>query len=165
MTTFSSDAHLGPLLRLRARLTAWYAAAFGVVLLSLGLGLFFVVRHQLSGQLDESLVAATREIVDAARIREMETANARGPVVDAIDELHIPDRALFLLDTSGNPVRPAQAPDWVRAAARATAATGAFDYQQEEEREGHTLRAHALRFRLQSGQPLVAVATADDGAD
>jgi signal transduction histidine kinase len=142
------------------RLTIWYVATFGLIILLLGAGLFMVIRYQLSKQLDDSLHSATEELVRAARIREVEAAGARGRVIDAVDELNIPDRILYLLDTHGTPVKPDTAADWIRAAAREAAKAG----QTTAQRDTHddvTLRLHALRFKLASGRQLVAVAVAD----
>jgi len=148
-----------PLQQLRRRLTWWYVATFCGILLLLGGGLFVTIRRQLSMQLDASLHSATVELSRAARIREME-AGARGRVVDAVEELHIPDRALFLLDTTGRPVTPDTAPAWVRAAARATRTTTTRAMTRELPDEVQ-LRLQAERFSLASGVPMVAVAVAD----
>src|SRR5512144_87090 len=98
-----------PLGRLRRRLTAWYAATFCAILALLGSGLFLTVRHQFTEQLGQSLRDATAELRRAALIREMEAAGAQGKVVDAVDELHIPDRTLYLFDADGRVVKPAHA--------------------------------------------------------
>jgi signal transduction histidine kinase len=90
----------------------------------------------------------------------MESASAQGAVVDAVDELHIPDRTLFLLDSAGGPIKPATAGTWIRAAARQAAALGSFDTERDTTGD-RTLSLHAERFRLASGQLLVAAATAD----
>jgi len=123
------------------------------------MGLFAVISYQLSQQLDDSLRSATLELVRAARIREME-AGARGRVVDAVDELNIPDRMLYLLDVNGNPVKPAKADNWIRQAARKAGASGQIILQNDVP-EDKTLRLHAMRFKLASGRELVAVAVAD----
>src|SRR5207249_8491053 len=81
-----------PLARLRLQLTAWYAGVFSLVLALLGAGLFLTIRHQMSRHVDRSLSAAAAALEQAARIRETERDSARGVVVDAVDELHIPDR-------------------------------------------------------------------------
>ena len=149
-----------PLARLRRRLTFWYAVTLSLILLLLGGGLYGVIHFQLELQMDESLRHATNELMRAARIREMEAASAHGTVVDAVDELHIPDRTLYLLDSAGSPVKPEEASAWVREAAR-RAASGESVTLEAESRGDHTLSLHAQRFRLQSGRPLVAVAVAD----
>jgi signal transduction histidine kinase len=154
-----NSSFLQPLRQLRRRLTAWYVVTFCAILLLLGGGLFVSIRHQLSTQLDESLQGATSELVRAARIREIE-AGASGRVVDAVEELHIPDRNLFLLDTAGRPVRPDTAPIWVREAARMTRSAVTREVVREEPSEVQ-LRLHAERFVLASGTPMVAVAVAD----
>src|SRR5438270_10450488 len=97
---------LQPLARLRLGLTAWYLATFGAILVLLGSGLFVVIGRQFARQLDDSLHDATVELERAARIREMEAKSARGQVVDAVEELHIPDRSLYLIDAKGEAVTP-----------------------------------------------------------
>jgi len=151
---------LRPLARLRLGLTAWYLATFGAILVLLGGGLFVVIGRQFARQLDDSLHDATVELERAARIREMESKAARGQVVDAVEELHIPDRSLYLLDTSGQPVTPTIAPEWIRLAAAAAAREGRVQ-RDLDPRRGNTLRLDAERFTLASGTPFVAVAIAD----
>ncbi|MEP7346304.1 MAG: ATP-binding protein [Gemmatimonadaceae bacterium] len=154
-------APLNPaLVRIRTRLTLWFVATFTVILLALGGGLFVVIRHQYLQQLDRSLVDATTELIRAARIREMEADSASGNVVDAVDELRIPERALYLLDAEGNAVRPAIAETWIREVARAAAVTGRVEREVEVSGD-RTLRLHAERFELASGTPMIAVAVAD----
>ncbi len=148
-----------PLARLRLRLTAWYAATFGLILLLLGGGLFLSIRAQISRQLDISLRQATRALQGAARIREIERRTARGNVVDAVDELHIPDRTLYLLDPDGTPVKPGVAPAWIEAAARVAARDSSVDLQRDT--RDATLRLHAERFAVPDGRVYVGVAVAD----
>src|SRR5690242_6183394 len=151
---------LRPLARLRLGLTAWYLATFGAILILLGGGVFVVIGRQFARQLDDSLHEATIELIRAARIREMEAKTARGQVVDAVEELHIPDRSLYLFDAAGRPVTPASAPAWI---VRAAIDAGRIGHLQREQdpRRGHTLRLDAERFTLASGAPMVAVAVAD----
>jgi signal transduction histidine kinase len=156
----SSRVGIQRLVRLRMRLTIWYVATSGLIILLLGAGLFAAVRSQISQQLDDSLVSATQELARAARIREVEAAGARGRVIDAVDELNIPDRQLYLFDLQGNPVKPTTVDGWVRRAA-AHAATNGQVTEQRDTPEDRTLRLHALRFQLASGRSLVAVAVAD----
>ncbi|HEY6088457.1 MAG TPA: HAMP domain-containing sensor histidine kinase [Gemmatimonadaceae bacterium] len=162
MATEASSSRIGlqRLVRLRLRLTFWYVATFGLIILLLGGGLFVVISHQLAQQLDDSLRSATLELVRAARIREMEAAGARGRVIDAVDELNIPDRILYLLDLNGNPIKPAKADDWIRRAAKEAGKVGQVTVQSNFP-DDITLRLHALRFKLASGKQLVAVAVAD----
>jgi len=147
-----------PLDRLRLRLTAWYAATFGLILLLLGGGLFLTIRSQMSRHLDDSLRLAVGELMRAARIRELEARTARGAVVDAVDELHIPDRALYLLATDGSPVKPPVADGWIEAAARTAAQRGSVDL--EVSLAGRRLRLHAERFTV-PGRTYVGAAVAD----
>jgi len=161
LATEASSRHgIQRLVRLRLRLTIWYVATFGLIILLLGGALFSVISHQLSQQLDDSLKSATFELVRAARIREIEAAGARGRVIDAVDELNIPDRTLYLLDLDGKPVKPASADEWIRQAATQSAKVGEVTVQHEAS-DDITLRLHARRFALASGKQLVAVAVAD----
>jgi signal transduction histidine kinase len=133
-----------------------------LILILLGVGLFFSVRYQFSRQLDDSLHSATLELVRAARIREMEASSARGRVVDAVDELNIPDRILYLFDIDGKPVKPATAARWISEAAREAAQSRLGQLTLDREMpDDRTLRLHALRFTLASGHPFIAVAVAD----
>jgi len=149
-----------PLARLRLRLTAWYVATFGLILVLLGGGLFFTIRAQISRHLSDSLRLATTELMRAARIREVESRTATGAVVDAVDELHIPDRALYLLEPDGTPVKPPRAEEWIREAGRQAARDGRVDVQWEGPHE-RALRLHAERFTVPGRKTYVAAAVAD----
>ncbi len=156
----SSRLGIQRLVRLRLRLTIWYVATFGLIIVLLGGGLFAVITYQLKQQLDDSLRDATLELVRAARIRELEQESVRGRVIDAVDELNIPDRILYLLDVQGNPVKPSKVDPWIIEAARQAGKLGQVTVQNSTP-EDKTLRLHAMRFKLASGQQLVAVAVAD----
>ena len=149
-----------PLTRIRIGLTAWYAATFGLILVLLGGGLFTVIRSQITAQLDASLEAATEQLIRAANIREMEEVEAHGQVVDAVDELHIPDRQLFLLSANAAPFKPAAAPEWVTRAAQRAMATGDATLNARV-RHGHVLRIYATTFRTSKGTGYIALAAAD----
>ncbi|MEO7965681.1 MAG: ATP-binding protein [Gemmatimonadaceae bacterium] len=156
--TATSRQH--PLRRLRLRLTVWYIGTFFVILLLLGAGLFVTIRRQLSHQLDDALRSATTDLARAARIRQIESTSAHGQVMDAVDELHIPDRTLYLVDRNGGAIRPDTAPEWVRAAARRAGLEGRADEARELAGD-RTLLLHAERFALPNADTLVAVAVAD----
>src|SRR2546430_2409932 len=151
---------MDPLARLRLQLTAWYAGVLVLVLALLGTGLFLTVRRQMSRHLDVSLRAAAAALEQAARIRESERAGARGAVVDAVDELHIPDRALYLLDDDFHPIKPAVVPDWTRDAFR-HAARAKHGYRDLDAPDGHGLRLYVERFTGTTGTPYVAAVVAD----
>ena len=155
----SSSSNLG-LAALRRRLTFWYAVTLSIILLLLGGGLYSVIHSQLTQQLDDSLVSAARELERAARIREME-AGATGKVVDAVEELHIPERSLYLFDSTGRLIKPDTAAVWIRQAARA-AATGAPVRMEREAGHEHDLSLFAERFKAPSGRVMVAAALADE---
>lgn len=149
-----------PLTRLRLQLTLWYAGVLLLILLVLGLGLFHAIRRQISRQLDLSLVAATHALEQAARVREVERAHARGPVADAVEELHIPDRMLYFFDSTGAPIIPAAVSPAFAATARDAARTGSVDRTIDGPGD-HDTRIHAERFTGGSGARYVALATAD----
>src|SRR5207245_79884 len=148
-----------PLAQLRLRVTRWYAGVFTLILGLLGIGLFVAVRHQVSRQLDLSLEGATAAVMRAARIREAERA-PQGAVVDAVEELHVPDRALYLFDDRGRPITPPRAEAWMQSAALEAARTGRADRSIETPAD-HVVRLHAERFTGASGAVYVAAAVAD----
>jgi len=80
-------------------------------------------------------------------------------VADAVDELHIPDRALYLFAAGATPIKPADAPDWIREAAREAERAGAA--HRDLEREDHIVRLYAERFSGANGRVYVATAVAD----
>jgi signal transduction histidine kinase len=81
--------------------------------------------------------------------------------MDAVDELHIPDRTLYLFDSAGVPLKPDSAPEWLRKVAVEAAYTGEVLRNHHNHGEGE-LRVYAKRFRLDSRTPRVALATADN---
>src|SRR5204863_2246028 len=96
----------------------------------------------------------------AARIRETERASARGAVVDAVDELHIPDRSLYLLDEHERPIKPAEAPGWVLEATH-QAVRSKHGYSNLEAPDGRELRIYAGRLTGTTGRPYIAAVVAD----
>ncbi|PYO74346.1 MAG: hypothetical protein DMD67_13730 [Gemmatimonadetes bacterium] len=130
---------MDPLARVRWRLTAWYVGILLSILGILGGGLYVAVRHRMSQQLDASLRSATAALIHAARIREAEQASPKGVVADAVDELHIPDRSLYLFTAGATPVRPLAAPEWIREAAREAERSGTAD-RDFETPEDHIVR-------------------------
>jgi signal transduction histidine kinase len=145
--------------QLRLRLTLWYLSTLCGILLLLGLGLFLTIRHQISDQREASLRQAVALVERAARTRERESG-AQGPVTDAVQELRIPGRTLFLLDTAGVPIVPGNAPDWVRETAQRAAVRGTADIIRHVQNEGMR-DLYAERFALPSGRPMVAAAAGD----
>jgi signal transduction histidine kinase len=146
--------------RLRRRLTVWYAVTLGTIVVLLGAGLFLAIRQQISAQLDASLASAADAVERATGIRETEQASASGHVMDAVAELRIPDRALYLFDRSGRPLVPATAPAAVRTAA-AAALRDSVSLVTLYPANDHVLRVYGVRFQSRAGVPYVAVAVAD----
>jgi len=144
--------------RLRVRLTLWYAATLALILLLLGAGLFLAIGTQVSRRLDASLVSATEAIKGATH--DLEAEQSAGGAADAVEELHIPDRELFLFDANGRPITPTQADTWIADAARAAATNGTVDAEHIISGR-HPRRLHAERFPGGSGKAYVAVAVAD----
>jgi len=145
--------------RLRLRLTLWHVGVLTVMLGLLGAGIFVAIRHQMARHLDASLKAATAAVMQASLIREMERTHAPG-VADAVAELHIPDRALYLFDVDGRPLVPPQADGWIEAAARQAARSGVADMNRDASGESE-FRVHAERFTGGTGTVYVAAAVAD----
>ncbi|MEO9047535.1 MAG: hypothetical protein ABI331_08860, partial [Gemmatimonadaceae bacterium] len=148
------------LVRLRRRLNAWYAATLGTIVLLLGTGLFIAIRRQIAAQLDDSLAVASQVIQRATAIRESERSKASGAVMDAVGELRIPDRDLYLFDASGRPVVPATAPPFIATAAR-NALRDSLALTTLHPPDDHVLRLYARRFRSEAGNTYIAVAVAD----
>ncbi len=151
------------LFRLRRRLTAWYVGTFALVLLTLGILLLVALTRFVAGDLDSSLRAATREIALATERREREAAATGGSAIDAVEELRIPGRELFLFDTAGRPLVPDSAESAIAHAAARAASDGAVDERIDQPRD-RTLQLHAERFATSSGHRYVALATADRDA-
>ena len=147
--------------RLRLRLTLWYALTLLATLALLGGGLFVTIRRQIADQLDASLADATAEVARAAKTREFEATTVRGQVVDAVEELRIPDRTLYLLTATGAPVVPPVADEWVRDAARRAGASPAAITGNHEVGNDRTLRYRGERFTLPVAGAMVAIAVAD----
>ena len=80
--------------------------------------------------------------------------------MDAVDELHIPDRQLYLLTATGEPVKPASADPWIRSAALRASREGSIN-EDHQIAGNKRLRLHAEPFRLSSGAPMIAAAVAD----
>lgn len=148
------------LLLLRRRLTAWYALTLGTIVLLLGAGLFIAVRQQISSQLDASLVLATDALRRATTIREIEERAASGAVMDAVGELRIPDRDLYLFDGSALPLVPATAPARITRIAEATL-RDSLTLVTLHHVNDHMLRVYAHRFVSPSKRVYVAIAVAD----
>ena len=150
------------LLGLRLRLTAWYVGTFALILLMLGTALFAAIAHQIAADLQTSLHAATRAIAQAAAIREVEAVSAKG-AADAVQELTIPGRALYLFDSTGQPLTPAQADSTVAQVAQLAANAGEADrhFKRRSHHDERDFQVHAERFTLASGHRYVAAAVAD----
>jgi signal transduction histidine kinase len=145
---------------LRRRLTAWYAVTLGTIVVLLGAGLFIAIRQQISSQLDASLAMATAAIEHATSIREAEETAASGAVMDAVEELRIPDRDLYLFNGSARPLVPAAASEAIVAAAT-QALRDSVALITLYPANDHVLRVYATRFHSSSDRVYVAVAVAD----
>ncbi len=148
------------LVRLRRRLTAWYALTLGTIVVLLGAGLFTAIRQQISSQLDASLLVATQVIERATSIREAEKTTASGAVMDAVGELRIPDRDLYLFDAAGALLVPDTAAAPIAGAVR-TALRDSASLITLYPPDDHVLRVYARRFHSATNKTYVAVAVAD----
>ncbi len=146
--------------RLRVRLTAWYVAVFGAVLLAFAASLLWVVAHKARRTLDRSLEKAAAAVVTAAEIAARE--GPAGPVrVDALDELRIPDRSLYLFDQEGRLLHPDTASAFVRLLADRVAASGEPQMRTLDLPNGLLLRAYALPVTLANGDRRITVAVGE----
>jgi signal transduction histidine kinase len=153
---------LRPLRRLRLRLTAWYVGTFALILLILGGTLFAVIAHQMRRELDDSLRAATRAVEQATQIREVEAVSAPGTAMDAVAELTIPGRSLYLFDSAGKLLVPHEADRPVSEAAARAARAGDLVDSHYHAPGDRALQLHAEPFRVSaSGHRYVAIAVAD----
>src|SRR5438445_30945 len=143
--------------RLRVRLTVWYAGTCAVILLLLGAGICLAIGIQVSSRLDASLIAATSAVIRATH--DLEAERAAGRAADAVEELHIPDRDLYLFDSTARPITPPSVDDWIVAAARGAAKSGHADTERSSGK--HELRLHATRFMTPSGTTYIAAAVAE----
>jgi signal transduction histidine kinase len=143
--------------RLRVRLTLWYAATFVIILGLLGAAVFVAIGVQVSRRLDVALRAATAAVKTATA--ELETERAAGGAADAVEELQIPDRALYLFDATARPMTPPRVAPWIDSAAHAAVAAGPVDVERAAA-SGGQLRLHAERFTTPSGTAYVAAAVA-----
>jgi signal transduction histidine kinase len=154
-----------PLTRLRLQLTAWYAGTFSVILFVFGLGIFSIITKIMARSDEASLHKAVEAIQRAAAIRLSERAiEARDHVVDALTELNIPGRSLYLFDDSARMIVPDTADANVRHAAAAAIAQGVFDkhFKVKNDRpDERKFELHGERFTLADGKTYVAVAVAD----
>jgi signal transduction histidine kinase len=148
------------LARLRLRLTAWYAVTLGTIVMLLGAGLFIAIRGQIAAELDASLSTAADLVQRATSIREAEGRTASGKVLDAVSELHIPDRQIYLFDNTARPLVPSTAPPATLSAAR-QALTDSIVLLTLSPPNDHILRVYARRFHSPSKKEYVAVVVAD----
>lgn len=154
MSSPGARPSVGPrsLRRLRLRLTAWYVGTFLLILLLLGVGMFAAITSRFDTDLDASLREATAQLAKAV--------NARGPQAGT-EYLIVPDRQLYLFDSTGSGVGASVAAPWLAQFARHAFDSGGrtIGHRSDEER---ILRAHAVPFRLADGRRFVAVAVADE---
>lgn len=122
--------------------------------------LFAALAHDLSLSLDKSLRAATTEIARAAERREQERALPGTGAIDAVEELKIPDRDLYLFDMSGRPLTPPAADEVMQKLAQRAAQTGSSTKRWDTPRD-LTLQAYAERFTTSRGTKYVAAAVAN----
>jgi len=144
--------------RLRVRLTLWYAATLAIILLLLGAGVFVAIGVQVARRLDTSLIAATAAVKTATA--ELEAERAAGRPADAVEELQIPDRSLYLFDATGKALTPPRVAAWIDTAARSAALSGRVNLQRQAP-DGGQFRLHAERFTTPSGTSYVAAAVAE----
>ena len=146
--------------RVRARITAWYVGVFAAILLLFAGAVYLAVTRQVERALDRQLVAATDEIERAVRIRESERARGvGGRAVDALSELRIPGRSLFVFDDEGRSLGPAPAPAFLAPYVREALAAGEASGRPETRRDS-TWHVYGRRFEV--GGRIYAAVAADE---
>jgi hypothetical protein len=108
----------------------------------LGVGLFGDQLPDITQQLDTTPRCDPRAR-SGARIRGSESYRCAGVVIDAVDELNIPDRILYLLDLNGSPVKPTRVDPWIIQAAKEAGRAGQVTVQGKTP-DDKTLRLHAI---------------------
>jgi signal transduction histidine kinase len=146
--------------RLRLKLTAWYVGTFFAILALLGVGMFASITRRFDRELDASLRDATRELLRVGHARTSIAAQTPSGLFDSRSDVRIPDRTLYVADTLGISNGMALEP-WLAELAREAWHEGSVDRTHSASPD-RTLRAHADRFGIVGGQPLVAIAVADE---
>ncbi len=142
------------LVRLRRRLTAWYAGTFLVILLLLALGMFAAITRLFDKQLDESLRTTAGTVVRMAQ--------ARGPL-HTLEDVFITERTLSITDTNGASLAGAPIEEWASQLARTAWQQQKATAHSHDGGNDRILRAVAQPSRTSvSGVPFVAVALADE---
>lgn len=142
--------------RLRLQVTAWYIGVFAVLLLAFGGALLWVIASKASDQLDRSLRKAGDAIVAAAEIRAREGTPGPGQI-DALDELRIPDRSLYLFDGEARLLHPDTAAQWVLELARSASESGGR-FVEVDLPDGRSQRLYGTPAVLTDGERRVVVA-------
>jgi signal transduction histidine kinase len=147
--------------RLRLQLTAWYVGTFFAILALLGIGLFAAITRRFDVDLDHSLRDAVGELIGAARSPEGAALGPTAVARDAIRDLRIPSRTLYLTDTLGHFLAGGRVEPWMAAAAR-RAWTDGTAHTSHYVGNDRILRLVAQRFHIGTGEPMVALVTADE---
>ncbi len=139
------------------RITAWYVGVFAAIMFLFGGAVYWAVTRQIDRYLDQQLVAATGEIERAMAIREQERGIV-GRAVDALQELRIPGRDLYVFDESGKSIGPSAPPTFVVPFGRETLEQGTVRGHAESPSE-HNWRLYGRRISV-GGKTYAALAVA-----
>src|SRR4051794_28713628 len=90
-----------PLRRLRLRLAGWYMGSFAAVLLLVGGGLYAATARDVERRLDHSLRDAAGELARGATLAVADGVPPAQAAHEALEELTIPGRDLYLFDARG----------------------------------------------------------------
>ena len=143
--------------RLRLRLTAWYAGTFFAILMLLGIAMFAAITERFDKDLDASLAVAANDLARVARARITETPVTTA-VLDPATDLHMPDRELIVVDSTGRTVGGQPIDPHLRRMALDAMGLGNAGFAFNTPMG--LRRARAVRFRSAPGQTLVAIAVA-----
>jgi signal transduction histidine kinase len=144
--------------RLRIQLTAWYIGVFAIVLLAFGAALFSVLNHQISSRMDQSLQKTADQMMRAFVAGDQQR-NEGLEQADALADLRISGRTLYLFDAQGALVHPDTAGVWIRSLATEAREHGRLVREHEFPNEV-SWRALARPFTLPGDRAYVAVVSA-----
>ncbi len=125
-----------------------------MLLVAFGAALLGAVARESSRQLGRSLRKAAAALTQA--VRENEEGEG-GTVPEAVRQLRIPDRALYVFGADGTLLHPDTAAEWIRRVA-ASVASGTPQLVERDLPDGTTERLYAEPIRLAGGERRIVVA-------
>jgi len=85
----------------RARLTAWYVGALGVVLVASSVGIYILLAHSLDDRLDARLGSTIQAATAALKHTAFGQAEPAQTITHALEDLRFPNQTIAVLDAGG----------------------------------------------------------------